>query len=204
MTSHVCALATQSSKPEVVRRTANFHPSIWGDRLNYKVHHSLEAEEAKKLKETVKAELLSAAGNYLQQLETIDLIERLGVAYHFEQEIEEALEYIYDRFNDKNDMEGNLYFASLYFRLLRQHGHKISCDVFKKFKDEEGNFKENLTDDVRGMLPFYEASHLGIHGEEILDEAITFATTHLKSKATCLSGLMEAQLAHSLKQPLHI
>ncbi|KAJ4827207.1 hypothetical protein Tsubulata_016800 [Turnera subulata] len=208
MTTQVCSVVPETSKSdEVVRRTANFHPSIWGDRfINYnkdELHNSLEAEEAEKLKEAVKEELLSAAGNSLHQLEIIDLIERLGVAYHFEREIEEALEYLYDRFSDQNDMEDDLYFTSLCFRLLRQHGHKVSCDVFRKFKDEEDNFKENLTDDVRGMLAFYEAAHLGIHGEEILDEAITFTTTHLKSKATSLSGLMAAQVVHALKQPLH-
>ena len=48
------------------------------------------------------------------------------------------------------------------------------------------------------MLAFYEATHLRVHGEEILDEALQFTTIHLKSIAS-----PTAQVTHALKQPLH-
>uniref|UniRef100_A0A2N9GH67 Terpene synthase N-terminal domain-containing protein n=1 Tax=Fagus sylvatica TaxID=28930 RepID=A0A2N9GH67_FAGSY len=161
---------SQNAKPEVVRRTANFHPSIWGDRfLNY------NSED-----------------------------KRLGVAYHFEREIEEALKHIYATYIDHNDIEDdNLNNVSLRFRLLRQQGFNVSCDAFNKFKDEIGQFKESLTTNVQGMLDFYEATHLRVHAEGIIDEALVFTTTHLKSTASAISNLLAAQVTHALKQPIH-
>ena len=69
--------------------------------------------------------------------------------------------------------------------------------MFKKFKDNEGKFKESLVHDIPGMLSLYEASHLRGHGEEILDEALIFTTTHLKSLASSLSSPLSEQVNHS-------
>ena len=76
--------------------------------------------------------------------------------------------------------------------------------MFNKFKDVHGNFSEKLTGDVEGMLSLYEASHLRIHGEDILDEALVFTSTHLESIATQLGPFLATQVNHSLKQPLHL
>ena len=40
-------------------------------------------------------------------------------------------------------------------------------DIFSKFKDNMGNFKESLVNDVKGMLSFYEATHMRVHGKDI-------------------------------------
>jgi hypothetical protein len=53
--------------------------------------------------------------------------------------------------------------------------------------DSKGKFKESLMDDARGMLSLYEATHLRVHGEDILDEALVFTTTHLEAIAYHLS-----------------
>ena len=71
-----------------------------------------------------------------------------------------------------------------------------------KFKDSEGKFRESLAEDIQGMLSLYEASHLRGHGEEILDEAFIFTTTHLKSIASNLSPTLSEQVNHSLKHPI--
>lgn len=52
------------------------------------------------------------------------------------------------------------------------------------------------------MLSLYEATHLRKHGEDILDEALTFTTTHLQSMPYFSSPLAE-QVVHALRQPLH-
>ena len=40
-------------------------------------------------------------------------------------------------------------------------------DIFSKFKDNMGNFKESLINDVKGILSFYEATHMRVHGKDI-------------------------------------
>ena len=63
-----------------------------------------------------------------QLLKFIDAVQRLGLAYHFEVEIEEAIQQIYCSFDDSNDMDGDdLYNIALQFRLLRQQEYNISC-----------------------------------------------------------------------------
>ncbi|KAJ0096526.1 hypothetical protein Patl1_27260 [Pistacia atlantica] len=68
-----------------------------------------------------------------------------------------------------------------------------SRDVFNKFKDSNGNFKASLVGNIRGVLSLYEATHLRVHGETILDEALVFTTTHLEPIATELSTPLAAQ-----------
>lgn len=61
-----------------------------------------------------------------QKLRLIDAVQRLGVAYHFQKEIDDALEKIsHDRFDDNDD----LFIVSLRFRLLRQRGAKMTCGM---------------------------------------------------------------------------
>ena len=71
--------------------------------------------------------MATAASSPSQLLNFIDAVQRLGVAYHFEGEIEEALQQIYGTFHDGNDMDGDLYNIALRFQLLRQQGYNISC-----------------------------------------------------------------------------
>ena len=54
------------------------------------------------------------------------------------------------------------------------------------------------------MLSLYEAAYLNVHGEDILEEALVFTTTHLKSaKSTaCYSAQMTEQVTQALVRPL--
>ena len=78
----------------------------------------------------------------------------------------------------------------------------IYVGMFNEFKDEKGNFKKALVSDVRGMLGLYEAVHLRVNGEDILDEALAFTTTHLRSMVEHLEYPLAEQVAHALKQPI--
>ncbi|KAG6689496.1 hypothetical protein I3842_11G178300 [Carya illinoinensis] len=160
--------------PEINRRSANFQPSIWGDHC------------------------LSYASEFL-----LLHFSRLGVSYHFDNEIQEILQQL-QKTHESDDPEYNydLYSVALLFRLLRQDGYFVSCDMFNKFKDSKGNFKGSLSNDVKGILSLYEATHLRVTGEDILDEALVFTTTHLQSVASQLSGPLAAQVTHVLKQPI--
>nr|GMD50351.1 (-)-germacrene D synthase-like [Ipomoea batatas] len=150
--------------------------------------------------------LVEAPNISSQKLDLINKIQRLGVCYQFENEIDTSLEYIfkaYDDFNDGED-ENDLYVVSLRFRLLRQDGYHVLANVFEKFKDGNGKFKELLTKNVQAMLSLYEASHLRVHGEQILEEALTFTTSHLESMLGLpqLSNPLRSQVSEALKQPI--
>nr|GMC76587.1 (E,E)-germacrene B synthase-like isoform X2 [Ipomoea batatas] len=163
-----------------------------------------EEREVQQLKEEVRKAFIAAPPASLKKLELIDKIQRLGVDYHFENEIEASIRHIFDNYDDcnKGDDENNLYIVALRFRLLRQEGHHISCGVFEKFLDKNGKFKDSLANDVEGMLSLYEAAYLGVHGETILDEALTFTTDHLESMLPNLNKLAAAQVTHALKMPI--
>lgn len=81
--------------------------------------------------------------------------------------------------------------------------------MFNKFKgDKKGQFKTSMINtNIPGMLAFYEAAHLRVHGEDILDEALAFTTSQLEPIASCPlncnSPLLAAQITRALKQPLH-
>ncbi|XVE80840.1 hypothetical protein DITRI_Ditri15bG0012800 [Diplodiscus trichospermus] len=136
-----------------------------------------------------------------QKLHFIDAVQRLGVAYHFEKEIEEALKNIY---HDRNDIESDdLYTTAVRFRLLREHGFNVHCEVFNKFKDDKGNFKAYLVSDVRGLLELYEAANFLVHGENILEEALAFTTFHLELAVTMVDSPLSTHVANVLKRPLH-
>lgn len=89
---------------------------------------SRREKEIAELKEVVRMEMLAASADVFEQLKLIDAIDRLGVAYHFETEIEEALERIdAATYQSHDDDDADLYNVSLQFRVLRQHGYNVSA-----------------------------------------------------------------------------
>ncbi|KAF5450877.1 hypothetical protein F2P56_031193 [Juglans regia] len=142
----------------------------------------------------------------LEQLKLIDVLQRLGVSYHFEHEIRSILENIYNTHHSGDHVckKQSLYATALESRLLRQHGYKVPQETFKSFTNENGDFKECLCNNTEEVLALYEASFLLIEGESILEEARHFATKHLndyveKSKDQNLCAMVN----HALELPLH-
>lgn len=100
--------------------------------------------EVEKRFETLKAEveklLMSnnTAWKTIEEIVTlVDQLQRLGVAYHFENEIKEDLQSIYNSHVNSNcdvnyDHNNDLYTVALRFRLLRQHGYKVSAGMHKQ------------------------------------------------------------------------
>ncbi|KAK4286040.1 hypothetical protein QN277_002652 [Acacia crassicarpa] len=192
------------------RRSANYHPSIWGDHFIQYASQSLEVPDkmevqSKMLKEEVRKMLALPTKNLLEKMNLIDSIQRLGVSYHFELEIDEILQQIHDTYveNGAITLEEDLHTLVLLFRLLRQHGHRVSPpDVFEKFKDGQGNIREGLATDVEAMLSLYEAAHLRVHGEDTLDDALAFTSSHLESMIIHLNPSLAAKVKYSLRHPL--
>ena len=81
----------------------------------------------------VKMMLIGKDEKPMDQLVTIDLLQRLGVSYDFEDEIKSILDCRYKNY-DRNNMwkAENLYATALEFRLLRQHGHKVPQGIWLK------------------------------------------------------------------------
>ncbi|XP_047979542.1 gamma-cadinene synthase-like, partial [Salvia hispanica] len=142
--------------------------------------------------------MLMAKATPLNQLILIDTIERLGLAYLFETEIELKLKQI--KHDDDLLHHSDLFTTALGFRLLRQHRHHISCDVFNKFVDKDGMFEEG---DVEGMLSLYEAAHVRFNDEKILQEAADFTRHYLSSRKVELDSHLKDRVKRALERPLH-
>ncbi|MBA0739437.1 hypothetical protein Gogos_012712, partial [Gossypium gossypioides] len=182
--SKAVATANVSDK-KIVRRFTNYHPPIW----EYDYIQSLKSdylgesfnEQAIRLVEKVRM-MLENVMDPLEKLELIDSLQRLGLSYHFQNETKRILEDIHLRADQSKAFwkEGNLHATALEFRLLRQHGYNVTQEIFSGFTDEMGNFKSSLCKDCKGLLNLYEASHLSIEGEGILDIARDFAAKQLQ------------------------
>ncbi|XP_038689817.1 probable terpene synthase 6 [Tripterygium wilfordii] len=196
---------------EVSRPLANYPPALW----DYDAMASLSSNDSglesytkqvEELKVQVK-DLLMASSTIdpAERVKLIDMLCRLGVSYHFESEIEDQMNQIFDLVKSKalDDNDYDLCTVALLFRAFRQHGYKISSDFFEKFKDNDGNFMSSLLTDVKGMLSLYEAAHLSMHGEEFLDEAIAYARTNLMSMASQCSPHLQNHIANVLEQSFH-
>ncbi|KAL3329417.1 hypothetical protein AABB24_036485, partial [Solanum stoloniferum] len=189
------------------RPLVNYHSTIWGDFfLSYTPQlteiSSKEKHEHEELKEKVRQMLVESPNNSTQKLVLIDTIQRLGVEYHFKNDIETSIQNIFEE-SQQSKNDDDLYIVALRFRLVRQQRHYMSSDVFKKFTNHDGTFKETLTKDVQGLLSLYEAAHLRAHGEEILEEALTFTVTHLESMGPKLGNSLKAQVSEALSHPIH-
>ncbi|XP_057485972.1 (-)-alpha-terpineol synthase-like isoform X2 [Actinidia eriantha] len=201
---------SQTNDQKIDRRSAFYQPSIWDynyiQSLNSKYAGDTYEKRAAMLKEDVKR-MLDQVVDPLDGLGLIDDLQRLGVFYHFEDEINRILESTYNHINEGWNTDEDLQATSLKFRLLRQHGYTISEDVFKNFTDEIGNFKTYLCEDAKGLLYLYEASYFSFEGERILDEARDFATKNLKKILNRKDMIDDEDLtilvSHALEVPTH-
>ncbi|XP_057994637.1 probable terpene synthase 6 [Hevea brasiliensis] len=162
------------------------------------------AKEVEALKEKVKDMLLQPTQELTKKIELINLLFRLGVSYHFKNEIEEQLNHIFialpKLLDDDNDCD--LHTVAILFQILRQYGYKVSCDVFNKFKDD-GGFEKTIASDVKGLLSLYEATFLSVHGEDIFDEVVPFTRQHLETLVAQSSPHLANYMRNALKQPFH-
>ncbi|KAA8524544.1 hypothetical protein F0562_010967 [Nyssa sinensis] len=153
------------------------------------------------MKDEVKR-LINETTDPLAKLELIDAVQRLDLKDHFETEIKNGVDFVYKNSSDAWLFD-DLYATALRFRLLRQHGYNVPQEVFARFKDETGNFRTQLCEDVKGLLSLYEASFFGLEGETIIDEAKAFTTTNLKNMEGEISPSLARKVGHALHMPLH-
>ncbi|WCJ37098.1 Myrcene synthase chloroplastic [Euphorbia peplus] len=208
--------AKVSVNEPIIRRSANYQPSNWDfDFVSSLSSQYMEEEYTVKQKE-LKAEvkmMLEKERNRLNKLEIINSLQRLGVSYHFEEEIDEFLRSIYYETimnKSKNNVEEDIYTTTLQFRLLREQGYNAPQEIFNRFKDEQGNFKAWLCEDIKGLIYMYEASFLSTGGEIILQQLREFALQNLQKYAKNNPEIRSSEdeyisrmVKHALEFPLH-
>ncbi|PKU75140.1 alpha-humulene synthase-like [Dendrobium catenatum] len=185
------------------RQSADFHPSVWGDYfVNYSPFQSnMSLEEQKQRNEGLQIEIrkiLTDAIDPLQSLELIDSIQRLGVAYHFQKEINDILRRVHSINIDEDD----LYATALHFRLLRQERYHITSDVFNRFLEDNGDFQDCLSNNVKALLSLYDAAYLGFPNEDILEKAKTFSRVHLELLICKMDPSLVLMVRNALEIPL--
>ncbi|RWV89400.1 hypothetical protein GW17_00048451 [Ensete ventricosum] len=112
------------------RRSADYQPSSWSDEYIQSLRTDTKEEDNArrmgKLKEDAK-QLIYMKKGIEDQLQLIDHLQQLGVAYHFKEDIKDALGIIYGSMEEVNMLlKDNLHATALMFRLLREHGFAVS------------------------------------------------------------------------------
>ncbi|KAI4296531.1 hypothetical protein L6164_036481 [Bauhinia variegata] len=163
----------------------------------------LHINHAEKLK-VFKHALGNVGENSLKGFYMTDALQRLNIDHHFQEEIESFLQKQYEISSiNGGNYDHDLDQTAFRFRLFRQQGYYVPADVFDKFTDKKGNFNQNLVKDMKGMVNLYEASHLGIAGEEILEEAEQFSGKVLKGQMEKLDLYKTKLVRSTLDQPFH-
>ncbi|CAL5345881.1 unnamed protein product [Camellia sinensis] len=190
----------QINKTSLIASSSTLKTHKWsiGDDLtldDFCVKHEQKLKEAKRM-------LRKAGENPLEGLVMIDNLQRLGIDYYFQEEIEALLQSQYTKSN-ATTLGYDLYEVSTRFRLLRQEGYNVPADVFNNFKAKNGKFKPELNADMRGLMSLYEASQLSIEGEDILDQAADFSTRVLNGLMPHLSHHQARVVSNTLGNPHH-
>ncbi|GMI83352.1 terpene synthase 10 [Hibiscus trionum] len=185
---------TPQSLKEEQRRSANYHPTIWDPSaiksFSTPYTYELYGTQLEDWKQKARKLLASTKGT-VATLKLIDSLKRLGVAYHFQDQIQQALDQL-------NVVSDDLSTVALHFRLLRDNCYPVTADVFEKFKGGDGKFMDSISGNVEELLSLYEASFMAIPGELILEEVKGFCNQSLK----ILLGKMD-QVERSLEVPLY-
>ncbi|KAM0058767.1 putative geranyl diphosphate diphosphatase [Helianthus debilis subsp. tardiflorus] len=133
-------------------------------------------------------------------LQLIDTIQRLGVGYYFQDEINNMLEKL-----TKVLPDDNLYTVALLFRLRRHNGLCTNPqEVFHNFMDANGELNKSSSEDIQGLLSLYEASYMGSTEEYILSNAKEITSIHLSRSVSQLSPKLHQKVVDALRLPRHM
>nr|AMP42990.1 putative monoterpene synthase [Xanthium strumarium] len=190
------------------RRSANYAPALWSfddiQSLSSKYTEEDYKARAETLKDVVKM-MIRKVGTPSSTLELVDNLQRLGISYHFEDEIRNLMEEIYNNYfkthDNWNTLDLNL--KALGFRLLRQHGFQVPQEIFHNFKDKTQNLEPHSLKDATRLLNLYEASYHSFEDEGILDDVRDFAAKHLKENQDKIDESISSLVGHALELPLH-
>ncbi|XP_010514205.1 PREDICTED: beta-myrcene/(E)-beta-ocimene synthase 2, chloroplastic [Camelina sativa] len=197
------------------RRSGNYQPSSWDHSYLLSIENKYANEKERKTRQVLKQivkKMLDAVEtkSRLEQLELVDDLQKLGVSYYFELEINNILTNFHHE-NGKNtwkcDKEEDLHATALEFRLLRQHGFDVSEDIFDVISDKikSNTFK---SDDIKSIITLYEASYLSTKLDTKLHKIIRpFATEKIRKfvddESETLNVEVREMAIHALEMPYH-
>ncbi|KAG5382966.1 hypothetical protein IGI04_034436 [Brassica rapa subsp. trilocularis] len=88
---------------------------------------------------------------------------------------------------------------------MRIYGYNVykTFRYFQKHPRQEEWIQNDLQNDVKGLIELYEASELGVEGEEILDSLRECTFTRLNELCSGRDSHEEREIMNSLAQPRH-
>ncbi|XP_027169611.1 (-)-germacrene D synthase-like [Coffea eugenioides] len=157
--------------------------------------------QLEQLKEEVRTELHATAKNPSQQLQLIDVIQRLGVEYHFQEEIGQALRKMHEKHQNWEDID-HIYTAALYFRILRQEGFRVSSDSALAFSSNHLQSLPNKLNSPLDELVSHALMQPNWRGLPRL-EARNYISVYEKDHSHKTTLLKLAKLDFNMLQSLH-
>nr|AIE41600.1 camphene synthase [Artemisia annua] len=195
-----------------IRRSAGYPPSLWPYERIQAINSIYTGEKYASRLETLKEEVRNMiykenekAENPLSTLNLVDDLQRLGIWYHFVDDINNVLDNVYNKYYKSpekwNTLDLNL--KALGFRLLRHNGYHITQDIFEDIQDET-RIMGHTIEDTLGLLNLYEASYHSFEDENILDEARAFTKKYLQGSLGKIDDQYLSSLtSRALDMPLH-
>ncbi|KAJ1275872.1 hypothetical protein BS78_05G169200 [Paspalum vaginatum] len=146
-------------------------------------------------------DIISNNRDLVMGMSTVDALQRLGIGYHFEQEISTFMDVLSSKPLGVDDLSA----VALQFRLLREHHYDITCDVFKYFTNDDGSFKDTIGSNVDALLGLYEAAQLSKCNEDMLKSALVFTVDKLSFLANggLLPKTIQDKVLHALASPTY-
>ncbi|XP_057872501.2 bifunctional isopimaradiene synthase, chloroplastic isoform X2 [Cryptomeria japonica] len=127
-----------------------------------------------------------------ERLRAVDSVECLGLERHFETEIKQAMDYVFQYWGERGvgfgreSLVRDIDVTATGFRLLRIFGYSVSSDVLQNMKDEaEELCKLSGVENGAGItaiLNLYRCSQLSFPGENVMREIGAFTKDYLTKR----------------------
>ncbi|KAL6839722.1 hypothetical protein ACP4OV_030410 [Aristida adscensionis] len=201
-----CSSAPEKPNAGPPRRSGNYQPNSW----DYDALLSLKGGDQDlvclpsftRLKSSIQDHLLNKeARTTSSKLGLIDALQRLGISYHFEEEISGILSSV-SMEGDRDINSEDVASRALKFRLLRENGFPTTPELLSGCTAKSCT-STLFKNDANGLLSLYEASYLSFRNEDILDKARKFSTNSLIDLMPSMSPRVKSKVAHALDLPFH-
>ncbi|XP_042404134.1 terpene synthase 10-like isoform X1 [Zingiber officinale] len=202
---------TASRQSPALGKSTHYRPNSWSNDYIQSLTVKSPVEEKDRtrrivlLKEIIR-KVICEKKEVEEQLRLIDHLQQLGVAYHFKDDIKDALASIHASLEDiisLQQKDTDVHVTALLFRLFRENGFSITDDIFKSFRDGNGQFFEFS---VEGMLSLHETAFYGTEEEVILQEAMDFTTRNLRNlldQGSITEPGLKQKVSYALELPLN-